>query len=170
MREYIEIGKIINTHGVAGMVKADPWCDTPGALAKIKTVYRLRGGSYEPLSIKRSAVQGRFVLLHFEGFESFDDAVSIKNEVIYANRGDIPLKKGAVLIDDLKGLPVIDSKSGRIYGTLSDVLNLGASDIYEIKTENGTAMLPAVKEFIDRIDLEKGIFVSPIPGFFEDEN
>ena len=46
-KQYLECGKIINTHGVAGSVKIDPWCDSPETFAKLKKVYFLQNGKYE---------------------------------------------------------------------------------------------------------------------------
>ena len=62
---------------------------------------------------------------------------------------------------------MIDADNGTVYGTLSETINRGASDIYVVKTANGERMIPAVDEFIDRIDLEKGVFVRPIPGMLD---
>ena len=65
------------------------------------------------------------------------------------------------------GLPVIDAETKNVYGTLGDVINTGASDIYVIKTENGEKMMPAVPEFVKEVDTEVGIFVTPIEGIFD---
>ena len=169
MRDYIEIGKVINTHGVAGMVKVEPWCDSPKVLASLATVYLKKGDAFEPRRVLRGSVQGRFVLLHPEGSDSLESAIRLRDSVLYAHRDDIPLADGAVLIDDLKGLAVIDADTGRVYGTLHDVINLGASDLYEVETEKGMVLMPAVKEFLIRVDTENGIFVRPIPGLFDDD-
>ena len=64
---------------------------------------------------------------------------------------------------------MIDANTGRVYGKLTDVVNRGASDVYEIETKNGTAYMPVVDEFVKEVDLEKGIFVTPIEGMFADE-
>ena len=48
------------------------------------------------------------------------------------------------------------------------MLQGAAGDLYEINTEAGTVLIPAVKEFIKEINLEKGIFISPIEGMFDD--
>ena len=70
-------------------------------------------------------------------------------------------------LEDLVGLLVMDAESGIKYGTLTGVINTGASDIYEIETENGMRMMPAVDEFVKEIDFEKGIFITPIEGMFD---
>ena len=109
-----------------------------------------------------------FVIFELEGGSDMDAALLLKNTVIYADREDIPLGEGAYFLADLEGLDVIDAEDGRIYGRLLDVINRGASDIYVVETPTGERMMPAVDEFVKKIDIEKGIFVSPIPGMLED--
>ena len=165
--QFLECGKIINTHGVRGGLKLESWCDTPKELASLKKVYLKEETEYKCHKVKRSSVSKQFVLLELEGIDNIDIAMSLKNRVIFADRNDISIDEGAFFLADIIGLPVIDLASGEKIGTLSDVLNLGASDIYEIKTENGKKLIPAVDEFIKEIDLEKGIFVSLIEGMLD---
>ena len=96
-----------------------------------------------------------------------DTATALKNTVLYAAREDFQLEEGDFFIADLIGLPVIDVSSGFEYGRMADVINRGASDIYVIRTSDGEKMMPAVSEFVKKIDMEKGIFVSPIEGMFD---
>ena len=98
-----------------------------------------------------------------------DTAEMLKGSVIYARREDIPIEEGSVFISDMIGLPVIDANTGKEYGTLKDVQNLGSSDLYVVTTPKGERLIPAVSEFVSEIDVEKGIFVTPIPGLLEDE-
>ena len=165
--KFLECGKIINTHGVRGTVKVESWCDTPEDLASLKRISFKRGDSFDTRKVIRASVFKQFVLMDIEGVSSIDDATVLKERVIYADRKDIKIEEGAYFIADLIGLPVIDKETGDVIGTLCDVLNLGASDIYTIKTENGEKMIPAVPEFIKEVDVEKGIFVSLIEGMLD---
>lgn len=167
VKKYLEAGKIVNTHGVDGAVKVESWCDSPDILASLKSIYIKSGEDYKELEVIRSFVKKQFAVLFLCGIDSFEKAAAMRNKIIYADREDIPVEEGAVLVSDIIGLPVIDADSGVVYGVLSDVLNLGAGDIYEIDTDHGKAMMPAVKEFVINIDYEKGIFVRPIEGMFE---
>ncbi len=166
---YFECGKIINTHGIAGAVKLDPWCDSPEVLAGLKTLYFKSGESYRAVKVLKASVFKRFVIATLEGVTDIDAAAALREKVLYAAREDLPLDDGDVFIADLIGLPVIDAESGRTYGTLTGVINNGASDIYEIETPAGQRLMPAVDEFVREIDDEKGIFVTPIEGMFDDE-
>ena len=166
--KYLECGKIINTHGVKGTVKAESWCDSPYILADLERVYTEENGKAKKYKVINASVFKQFVLLELEGVYGMDAAIAMKNKILYASRDDIELDEGDFFIADLIGLPVIDANSGKEYGKLSDVINTGASDIYVIKTPGGEAMMPAVEEFVKEIDLEKGIFVTPIEGMFEE--
>ena len=66
------------------------------------------------------------------------------------------------------GLPVIDCDDGTVYGTLREVSEGVAQKIYVVKTETGDVLIPDVPEFIKKIDTEKGIFIKPISGFFDE--
>ena len=165
-KNYLECGKIINTHGIRGTVKVESWCDSPYVLAELDRVFTEENGRYKEYEIVDASVFKQFVLLDLKGIMTVEQAEKLRNTVLYLSRDDIELEEGEVFIADLIGLPVIDVDTQKVYGKISDVMNTGASDIYVIKTENGEAMMPAVKEFVKEIDLEKGIFVKPIEGMF----
>lgn len=165
--DYLECGKIINTHGVRGGLKLESWCDTPHDLASLKRVYIKKGAEFVCHKVKRASVFKQFVLFELEGIADIDTAISLKGTVVYAHRDDIDIDDDAYFIADIIGLPVFDIASGEKLGELSDVFNLGASDLYEINTAGGKKLIPAVPEFIKEIDLEKGIFVALIEGMLD---
>ena len=166
-KAYLECGKIINTHGIAGAVKLEPWCDSPAGLASLPRVYFKKGEVYSAVKIIKASVFKRFVIATLEGVNDIDTASALREKVVFAAREDLPLEEGDNFIADLIGLPVIDAESGRVYGTLTGVINNGAADIYEIETSRGQRLMPAVDEFVRSIDDEKGIFITPIEGMFE---
>ena len=165
--QYLECGKIINTHGVRGGVKVESWCDSPDILAALKKIFILNGSEHKAYKVKRASIFKQNVLFELDGINDIDEAMKLKGVVIFADRNDIAIDEDAFFIADIIGLPVIDISTGDKIGTLLDVLNLGASDLYEIKTESGNKLIPAVPEFIKEIDLEKGLFVSLIEGMLD---
>lgn len=164
--EYLECGKIINTHGVVGGLKLESWCDNPETLAGLPKLYFKSGVNYTGVEVLKASVHGGFVLAYLQGIKSIDEAEALRGKVVYASRQDISLDDGAHFIADLIGLEVIDVATGKVYGRLKDVLNSGASDIYVIETPDGESMIPAVSEFVKSIDLDRGIFIAPIEGMF----
>ncbi len=164
---YIECGKIINTHGCHGGVKLESWCNTPEVLASLKSLYLLSGGNYTGHRVLRASVFRQFVVAELEGIADMDAALALKNTIVYARRSDIPLDEGEYFIADLIGLPVRDASTGKLYGTLKETINRGASDIYVVDTPDGDRMIPAVPEFIRSIDPDTEILVSPIEGMLD---
>ena len=168
-KKYLECALIINTHGVRGDVKLESLCDTPKVLADLKRVFFCENGVYREVKVLHTSIFKSFVLAALEGVDDMDKAMALKGKTLYAAREDFDLEEGDYFIVDLIGLDVIDNISGKVYGRVTDVINRGASDIYVVKTESGERMMPAVEEFVKRVDLEKGIFVETIPGLLSDD-
>ncbi len=168
-KKYLECAIIINTHGVRGDVKLESLCDSPEVLASLERVFIKEAGAYREIKVLHTSIFKSFVLAALEGVDDMDKAIALKGTTLYAAREDFELEEGDFFIADLIGLDVIDSISGKLYGKISDVINRGASDIYVVKTPAGERMMPAVEEFVKKIDLEKGVFVETIPGLLSDE-
>ena len=166
-KKYIECGKIINTHGCYGGVKLESWCDAPEVLASFKKVFLKKGEEYVEYKVKKSAVFKQFVLFDLAGVSDMDSAIALKGSVVYAARSDFKLEDGAYFIADIIGCDVIDANSGELLGKLLEVINRGASDLYVVKTAKGDVMVPAVDEFVDRVEVGKAVYIRPISGMFD---
>ena len=167
-KEFLECGRVCNAHGVRGVLKVEHWCDSPKVLAAMRRVFIVSEGEYSEKKILTASVSGETVLMSVEGIETREDAIAMKGVVLYLKREDIPLKDGDMLIADMIGLPVIDADTGRIYGNIKDVYDVPRGRMYTISTDGADVLLPDVPEFIKRIDADGGMFVTPIPGFFEE--
>ena len=86
-------------------------------------------------------------------------------------RSDAHLPKGTWFIQELFDCTVIDENTGKELGTICDVSETGANDVWHIKTEKGEVLIPAIKQVIVSVDVEEGIIkINPIKGLFDDEN
>jgi 16S rRNA processing protein RimM len=167
MEKYLEAGKINNTHGLNGYIKFDPWFDSPESALDIGTLYIKVKDEFQPLTVEKCSVHQNILLMKLKGYDDFDSAVKLKNKILYCNRDDIEIEEGSHFVADIIGLKIIDADSGEAYGTLKDVMNHGASDIYEIENDGKLMYMPAVSEFVIKIDLDSGIYIRPIEGMFE---
>lgn len=160
----IEIGKIVNTHGLKGTVKVQPWADYPEIFDDIDRVF-IRSEEYDIVSV---SYQKNLVLLNLKGVVSMNDAEKFKNEVLYAERSDLgTLPDDTYYITDLIGCIVYENDNE--IGVLKDVISTGGVDLYEIKRlQNKPLYIPASKENILSIDIkEKKIFVSIPEGLLD---
>ncbi len=169
MQQYLEVCKAVTTHGVTGEVKVELWCDDAAFLAKFKRLYRGPQGQ-DPLEVVKVRPHKNMALVTFAGVGDMDAARALVGQVFYIDRADAKLPKGHYFQVDLLGCQVVDSASGRVYGTIREVNHPGAQDVYTIDCPDGsTALFPAVKPFLDKIDIEgRKVLVSPIPGMFSD--
>ena len=167
MKQFLEAGKIINKRGLKGELKIESYCDSPQAFCSFDRIYLDSTGKDER-KVLSAKVYKDFVYLLIEGVTSAENADKIRGKLVYINRDDMLLDDDTVFIDDIIGLPVYDADNGAHYGELKEVFNTGASDIYRIVKSGKEYLIPAVDEIVISIDLEKGIFIRPIPGLIDD--
>lgn len=167
-KQFLEIGKIVNTHGLGGVVKVMPWCDSAEFLCEFETLYR--GKAHTPLQIERAAVQKNMALIKFAGVDTPEAADALRNTILYMNREDVELDDDTYFIQDLLGMRVVDADNGREYGKLHDVLQTGANDVYEVESPEGKMLLvPVIPEVVLKIDAETDtITIRPLKGLFDD--
>lgn len=151
-KRYLETGKIVNTHGIGGEVKVIPWCDGPEFLLQFDTFY-IDG---EPVRVKSSRVHKQQVLLFLEGISDINDAMRLKDKVIFIDREDVNLAEGAHFLADFLGLEVRDADSGAILGNIADILPLPSHPVYVVRGGPREYMIPAVDAFVTESNVEDG--------------
>ena len=164
-QNFLEIGKIVNTHGLRGDVKVVPWSDYPEIFEEIECIYT---NNLTKMRIKNVKYQKNNVILKIDGINSVEDAERYKEQVIYVDRADLEeLDDDTYYIADLIGLDVFCNNEK--IGTLSDVISNAGADIYVIKPEKGKDILiPAIKENIIEINLDENFIKINIPdGLFD---
>ena len=168
INEYLECGQITRAHGINGAMVVNPFCDSYEVFAGIKTLYLKDGESYTALKVKKCSPYKNSAIIIVDGVNTPEEVKRLRMKSVYARREDIQRDEGDFFIVDLIGLPVVDAVTEEVYGTLGDVINQGAQDLYVVKRENKPdTYVPVIKEFVKEISLEKGIFVTPIEGLFD---
>ncbi|MBQ9664518.1 MAG: 16S rRNA processing protein RimM [Oscillospiraceae bacterium] len=150
---YIEAGRITNTHGVRGEVKIEVWLDSPAALAEYPRVF-VDGAEMRLLSARP---QNRFVIAALEGIADVNEAMKLKGKSVFIAREDAMLPPGGYFLQDLLEARVV-LEDGSEVGTLTEILERPASDVYVVKAPDGREILiPAVPAFILRADADAGV-------------
>lgn len=165
--DYLECGKIINTHGFRGAVKLESFCDLPSDLAALPVFWLEEKGSYRPLKVRKASVLGAFVIAELEGVTDEDAANALRGRIVYAARADLKLSDGAFFLADVIGLPVRQVGTGAELGTILSVDTRGKNALFTVKTPNGEALLPNVPAFVKQVDVEDAVYVEPIPGLLD---
>lgn len=146
--EYFLIGQVLRPQGVRGQVKVRPDTDDPARYKLLDTVYLKKGDRYEPISISDVSVRDGFVFCTLNNATTCEKAEAMRDTMLYIDRAHaVDPGEDGDFICDLIGCRVIDTKGNEI-GTLKDVLQPGANDVYVIKMKKGMMYLPAVKHVV----------------------
>ena len=158
MQEYFEIGQIVNTHGVRGQVKVNPFTDDIERFEELKSIYIVKNKQLLEFEIEDVKYQKNMIILKLKGIDTPEQAESLRNCYIKINRKDArKLPKDTYFIADIIGSNVI-TDDGKSLGKVDDIYNTGSNDIYVVKDELGKQiLLPNIKEVILDIDIEKQI-------------
>ena len=154
MNQYLEVGKVTNTHGLMGEVKVQPWADSPEFLCQFKTLYV--DEAHFPMTVQRARVHKNMVIIKFDGPTDVPSALSLRNAILYIDRSDVDLPEGAFFLADIYGLEVRDAATGEVLGKIADVLTLPANNVYVVKGGARELMIPAVPQFIAETNVEGG--------------
>ncbi len=168
LKEYLEAGKIINKRGLGGELKIESYCDSPEAFCAFTRVFLSPKGEDER-KILSAKLYNEYAYIKLSGVTTAEEADKLRGHLVYIHRDDMDIDEDSVFIDDILELTVYDADTGVKYGVLKEVFNRGASDIYRVVSPFGKEyLIPAVDDFIDRIDVETGIYIRPIPGLIDD--
>ena len=168
--KFLEVGKIVGTHGVRGMVRIQPWCDSAEFFCTLKRLYLNNDGS-DKLSVNNSRPHGNVVIAAIKGIDSIEQAEKFRNKVLYMDRRDAKLEEGQYFITDLIGCEVFDADTERLLGKISDVSQTGANDVWHINKNGKEYLIPCIDEVVISVDIDaEKIIIKALKGIFEDEN
>lgn len=160
--ETIKIGKIVNVRGLKGEVKVYAYTEAPERFEELDYIYV----GQDAHEIEKVTYHKGMPVLKLSGIDTVDAAQKVRNRDVFIDKDQVrPLEEGEYLIIDLIGCEVVDSKQG-VIGTLVDILTHTAQHVYVVKTPTGEKLIPAVAEFVKKIDLaQRRIEVELIEGF-----
>ena len=168
-KQYLEVGRIVGTHGIRGEMRVECWANSPDFLKTFKTLYLDEGKTAIAVSCRPHK---NIALMTAKGIGSIEEADQLRGKILYIDRKDVKLDEGEHFVQDIIGLKVTDADNGTVYGVVRDVLKTGSNDVYEMKAEDGKLYyIPVIPDILDRFDFELGaVYIHPMKGLFDDED
>ena len=165
-KEYLEAGKIVTIHGIKGVVKIMPYCDSAALFCEFDRFFL--GKNHTEIGVERSRVQKNMVIAKLEGIDTPEEAEKLRNKVLFMHRDDLELDDDTYFIQDLIGVEAKDADSGFVYGKIIDVMQTGANDVYVIKGEDKEYLIPAIADVVVSTDIDGNIMlIRPLEGLFD---
>ena len=155
MEKLLQVGVISSTHGVRGEVKVFPTTDDIKRFKKLKKVFLDTGRAHLELEVEGVKFFKQFAILKFKGIDNINDIEKYKGRSLLVDREHaVRLQKNEYFIADMIGMTVF-TDDGKEFGTLKDVMETGANDVYVIDSkEHGEVLVPAIKQCILNVDVE----------------
>lgn len=168
-KQFLEVGKIVGTHGVRGELRVNPWSDSPDFLTDFKALYFDEGA--EKIKVK-CRPHKNIVLMTVEGVNTVEEAEKFRGKILFINRDDVHLPEGRNFVQDLIGCKVLDADDNALeYGEIKDVFKTGANDVYTVKKEGKEYLVPVIDSVVVEKNVDEGyVLVRPMKGLFDDEN
>ena len=156
MEKQLQVGVISSTHGVCGEVKVFPTTDDVTRFRQLKKVYLDTGREMLPLEIQNVKFFKQFAILKFKGIDNINDIEKYRGKSLMIDREDaVDLDEDEYFIADMIGMKVY-TEDGSEFGTLKDVMETGANDVYIIDSlEHGEVLIPAIRECILDVDMDE---------------
>ena len=156
MEKQLQVGVISSTHGVRGEVKVFPTTDDVTRFRQLKKVYLDTGREMLLLEIQNVKFFKQFAILKFKGIDNINDIEKYRGKSLMIDREDaVDLEEDEYFIADMIGMKVC-TEDGSEFGTLKDVMETGANDVYIIDSpEHGEVLIPAIRECILDVDMDE---------------
>lgn len=169
MENWLNVGKIVNTHGIRGEVRVISRTDFPDERYKIgSTLYLFKKGVAEPveLVVKSHRIHKNFDLLTFEGYDNVNDVEEMRDGILKVPASDRgTLAEGEYYFHDIIGC-LVATVDGKEVGKVVEILTPGANDVWVVRGKAGKDILiPYIEDVIKKVDMkEKVILIEPMDG------
>ncbi|MFA6697622.1 MAG: ribosome maturation factor RimM [Eubacteriales bacterium] len=177
MMTYLSIGLVLKPQGLKGELKVKPLTEDPKRFDRLDYVLikdeSKKDNVYIKHKIERSRHSKGFVYLKLEQIDSIEDAEILRNQYLWIPRElAIKLPEDTFFIGDIIGCTVVTIE-GKSLGQVSNVIKTGSNDVYEIKSNGGQLLLPAIKKVVKEVDINAARIVvdlTDMKGLLDDED
>lgn len=168
--DLVELGRIVNRHGLRGEVRVLPHNPESGAVLALPSLLLTRDdGTVERRRVLASRPHKHFVLVTLEGVATANDAEALMGCGVAVPRADLPpAGPAAVYHIDLIGCEV-RTTAGETLGTVREVIVTGSNDVCVVRGGGREVLIPLVADVIASLDTAaRTIVVHPLPGLLEE--
>lgn len=163
--EILELGKVVNTHGIRGEIKVQPWCDDPEIFDELEYIY-IGDKRYD---ILKSRLHKNCEIIALDGVNNINEAELLRNKVVTIEReilGELP--EGTYYIADLEGLEV-KTVDGQVLGTIDEVIKTGSNDVYVLNNPGKKPILiPVIEPVVKEVNIDDGfVLVELMEGLID---
>ncbi|MBN2372266.1 16S rRNA processing protein RimM [bacterium] len=156
--ELVTIGRVVKPHGIDGTLKVLPLTDFPQHFKTLEEIFFVKGGAAKT-SLERVRFHKGYVFLKTANCDGRTCAeewtgadVAIDSKYLW------PLKDGEYYHFQIEGIKVI-TEEGVYLGEVEEIIQTGSNDVYVVREGSRECLLPAIKDVIKKVDLDRKIMI-----------
>lgn len=163
MKDMLRIGVVTTTHGLHGEVKVFPTTDDVKRFKKTDEVILITKQGNLTLHVESAKFFKNIVIVKFKEYNDINEVEGFRKcDLMVTRENALPLKEGQFYFCDVIGATVVDEDGAEI-GTVKDVIETGANNVFSIETKEGKEVLfPVIPQCIRKVDVEAGIVTAHI--------
>lgn len=146
----IEVGSVLKAQGIKGEIKLSCFLDNAAMLCGLKKLYI----GTQTYAVEQARTDGAFCYLKLSGVSDRNAAESLKGWTVCADKDSVPLPKGRYFVKDLVGCSVV-TESGKLVGTVTDILQYGAADVFVCRKDGKNLSFPFLKDVVLSVDTDR---------------
>lgn len=175
--EFLVIGRILRPHGIRGELRVQIFSNYPERFKFLEEIYLTRDATAQDsppsaYTVERSRLHQEYAILKLEGIDSREAADTLRDLTVMVTLADaVPLEAGEYYFYQLIGLEMV-TDTGEVLGTVSDILETGANEVYIVQSARyGELLIPAIESVVQEIDLpNQRIVITPLEGLLPDDS
>lgn len=168
--EWFNVGRIVNTHGIRGEVRVISTTDfeeTRFAVGSKLAVFKKDDKRPIWVTVESARRHKNFILLTFEGLNNINLVEPFKEGLLKVSKDQLAedeLDENEYYHFEIKDCEVY-SEEGDLIGVVSDILETGANDVWEIKSKGKKHYIPYIADVVKEIDIDnKKIIIHVMEG------
>jgi 16S rRNA processing protein RimM len=169
MKDFVAVGKISGAVGLKGEIKISRWSDSVERFTHLKKVWIGRDSENpREFAVENVRINGRNTVLRLCGVESRSAAEELKDQLMLIPGTDVAQPpEGSFFIDDVLGMNVVTEEGKRV-GIVREILRLPSNDLWQVDSGSKLISIPAVKEFIRKVDLQtRTVVIHELEGLLD---
>ena len=148
--DRIKLGQVTAPVGIKGEIRVYPYLEQ----TRFSDIKRMCVEDLPPAEVQKLRADKAMLVIKLSGIDDRNTAETLRGKILYLPEGDdLDLGEDTYYVDELVGMTVIE-ENGSSVGTLKSVITRPAQDLYEIEAGTKSFLLPAVKEFILKVDIQ----------------
>ncbi|MET3942859.1 16S rRNA processing protein RimM [Paenibacillus sp. PvP094] len=158
MAEFMNVGKVVNTHGIRGELKIMPLTDFPEVrFAKNAELYLFTPDNHPVLvHVESARLHKNMYIVRLKEYGNINEVEKFKGGIAKVSKENLAeLEENEYYFHQIVGCTVV-TEEGENLGTISEILTPGANDVWVVKTAAGKEiLLPVIDDVVLDVDVNE---------------